>query len=61
MPICVLIIRNAVPTHPTCTALVDLPKALCHWGLKRLNYIPIVRAIFFDISKHWIGDCDLLL
>jgi hypothetical protein len=23
MPICVLIIRNAVPIHPTCAALVD--------------------------------------
>ena len=61
MPICVLIIKNAVPTHPTCAALVDFSVHCDDCKSMRLIYIPVVRAIFFDISKDWIGDCDLLL
>jgi hypothetical protein len=57
MPICVLIIRNAVPIHPTCASLVNF---LSQCKPMRLIYIPIVWATLFDISKHWIGDCDIL-
>lgn len=35
--------------------------SLCDWKLMRLIYIPVVWAIFFDISKYRVGDCDLLL
>jgi hypothetical protein len=60
MPICVLIMRNAVPIHPTCASLVNFSSHCDHCKPMRSIYIPVVWATLFDISKYRIGDCDLL-